>query len=252
MNEKAHDGWIRALALSPDGKTLATCGRDRMIRLFSADGGKQLQEFAVSNADLFALAFHPDGKSLVVGDLLGIVRQWDLATGKPVREFDATVLHKLDRLQDTGGVRCLAFDKDGTTLLAGGASAPTGGFVQGTPAFIAFDWKTGKATQTRKIGATTDVFLHEMHVHQAGFVMGVTSGQPGTGKFFFQRLEDATPFFITSLPNCHSLAVHPQDRRFAIVATSPGSNGNGRQLDADKQYRGNFSPVVIWDLPAPK
>lgn len=252
-NDKAHDGWIRALALSPDGKTLATCGRDQKIRLFSADDGKQTRELASADSDLFALAFHPDGKSLVVGDLFGVIKQWDLATGKSVREFNAKDLHKLDRLQDSGGVRCLAFDKDGNTLLAGGTFAPSGGFVQGTPAFLAFDWKTGKPTQTRKVGAATDGFLHDVHVHPAGFVMGVTSGQPGNGKFFFQRVDDAQPFFITpAMPNCHSLAMHPEGRRFAVVATSSGSNGNGRQLDAKGQYPGAFSPVVIWDLPPAK
>lgn len=245
-NERAHDGWIRALAISLDGKSLATCGRDQTVRLFSVDDGKQQQELR-GDADLFCLAFHPDGKSLVVGDLFGVIKQWDLATGKVTRQFDAKILHKLDRMQDSGGVRCLAFDREGNTLYAGGSSAPSGGFVQGTPAFLVFDWKSGKTVQTRTVATNNDGFVHDLHVHAAGFVMGVTSGQPGNGKLFFQRAEDAQPFFITpAMPNCHSLAVH--GKRIAVLA-SGGNFGNGRQLDAKGEYPGGTSPVVIWEMP---
>ena len=132
------------------------------------------------------------------------------------------------------------------------AAAPSGANVQGTPAFLAFDWKTGTATQTRKVATNNDGFIYDLHVHAAGFVMGVTSGQPGNGKFFFQRPEDAQPFFITkAMQNCHSLAPDPTGQRLAVIA-SAGNFGNGRQLDANKQYPGGWSPVVIWQLPAGK
>jgi hypothetical protein len=84
-------------------------------------------------------------------------------------------------------------------------------------------------------------------------VMAVTSGQPGQGKFLFQRLEDAQPFFLAAgMANCHSLAVHPNGRRLVVSGTNANSSGNGRQLGQNKEYPGNFSPLHVWELPAVK
>jgi hypothetical protein len=79
--------------------------------------------------------------------------------------------------------------------------------------------------------------------------MAVTSGNPGTGKFYFFEPGAAQPFSLTpKMANCHSLAVHPEGKRLVVSATNTGSNGNGRQLKGN-EYLGNWSPLVIWDLP---
>src|SRR4051794_33926411 len=58
--EAAHDGWVRSLAVSPDGTRLVTCGRDGVVRVWSAaDGAKVLDLPGLDDA--FAVAFHPDG-----------------------------------------------------------------------------------------------------------------------------------------------------------------------------------------------
>jgi WD40 repeat protein len=41
----AHDGWILDLALSPSGKLIASCGIDRVVRIWSAADGTKLHEF---------------------------------------------------------------------------------------------------------------------------------------------------------------------------------------------------------------
>jgi hypothetical protein len=246
----AHDGWIRQLAISSDGTKLATCGMDKRIRLWSSAAGKQLAEFT-SAEDVYALAFHPDGKSLVSGDLKGIVRQWDLAAGKPVREFDAKMLYMLSMIQDVGGVRTLAFDAEGKTLAAAGAQPAGGGFVQGTPVLRFFDWASGKATQTLTLGDNTEVYIHELAFHPRGFWIGVVSGQPGKGKFFFLRTGEAQPFFVGNkqMPNCHSVAIHPGGTRLAVISNA-GTFGQQKSKAREGIYPGNTSPINIFDLPA--
>lgn len=259
-HEQAHDGWIRSLAISADGKRLATCGFDQTVRVWSAEDGAKQHEFEGHKEDIFAVAFHPSGETLVSGDLKGVVKQWDLAkalTPGPspekgegsTRDLDAKVLHKLERLQDVGGVRCLAFDPEGKLLAVSGLLPSSGGNVQGTPAILLFDWASGELKHTLKIGANGDGFVYDVHFHAAGFLMAVSSGNPGVGKLFFQRPGDEQPFVLnTKMANCHSLAVHPDGRRLIVSATNGGSNGNGRQLK-DGKYPGNFSPLYLLEMP---
>jgi dipeptidyl aminopeptidase/acylaminoacyl peptidase len=247
----AHDGWIHALAISGDGKLLATCGSDRRVRVWSADDGRKLHEFAGHEADVLSIRFHPDGKSLVAGDLHGILKQWDLAAEASPRQFDAGALFKYDRLQDVGGVRSLAFSPDGAWLACGGTKPANGGNVQGIPAVLIFDWSTSELKYTLELGKPGDVYVCDLRFHPAGFLMTAISGNPGVGKLVYQRPEDQAPFFeTTKMANCHSLSLHPNGSRLAVVATNGGSNGNGRQLDKNGEYAGNWSPIHILDMPS--
>lgn len=247
----AHEGWIRGLSLSPDGQQLATAGNDRKIRLWSTEDGKRMREFAGHAFEIFAVAFHPDGKSLISGDLKGVVKHWDLNSGQCTRELDAGVLYRSDRLQDVGGVRRLEFDREGKFLACAGTQPKGGANVQGTPAILWFDWQSGKVKHTLKVGNDSDGFVYDLHLHTAGFVMAVTSGNPGSGKFFFQRPGDEQPFFVSpKMPNCQSLSVHPNGQRVVVAAVNGGSNGNGRPLNKNKEYSGNFSPLHIWEMPS--
>ena len=243
-------GWIRSIAISPDGARLATCASDGRVRLRSTADGALQYDWSDHAADVLVVAFHPDGKSLVSGDAKGQVKHWDLTTGTCARTLDAGVLFKLDRLQDVGGVRCLAFSPDGARLAAGGTLPANGGTVQGTPCMLVYNWASGALEQTLNSGQQVDVFVWDIAFHAAGFLMAVTNGNPGSGKLIFRRPEDPAPFFETTvMANCQSLSLHAAGRRLAIVATNTGSNGNGRNLDANGEYLGNWSPIHLWDLP---
>ncbi len=262
--EKAHDGWIRQLALgagtsaaqSPGiampglwagGAKLASCGRDGIVRVWNAADGKLLHELKEHGEDVYAVAFHPDG-TLISGDLKGVVRQWDLKAGKTFRQFDASVLHKLDRIQDVGGARVLTFSRDGAFLYVAGATPKTGGFVECSPRILRFDWKTGKQDLDMPLGEPKDGFVYELIEHADGYLIAVTSGQPGNGKLLLLKPGEKEPLFATTkMQNCHALALHPDGKRIAVAATVGGSNGNGRQLK-DGKYPGNSSPIHVWTL----
>lgn len=247
----AHDGWIRSLALSPDGKTLASCGADGKLRLWNAADGVPVKDLVGGGEELFSLAYHPFGESIFAGDWKGMVRQWEVASGKLVREFNAGVLYKVDRIQDVGGVRSLAIDKEGKLLAVGGAKPATGGFVTGVSAILLFDAASGELKQSLDVGTANDVYVTDLAWHAAGFFMAVTSGQPGSGKLFFQRPEDKEAFFSTNaMPNCHSLSLHPGGLKLAVVSTNRDSNGNGRPVDKAGAYKGNRSPIHLFALPA--
>lgn len=243
----AHDGWIRDIAVNGNGEMFATCSRDQKVSLWDINGRK-IRDLTGHNEDVFCLAFHPDNRTLVSGDLKGNVFQWNIATGQRTRTFDCTGLYTLSRLQDVGGVRRLVFDAQGRTLACAGTTPRNGGNVQGTPTIHLFNWQSGERTHTLNVGNQGDGYVYDLAFHADGYVMAVSSGNPGTGKFYFHRPGEDAPFFLhTRMANCHSMSVHPDGNRLVVSATNSGSNGNGRRLQ-NGEYAGNFSPLYLWEI----
>lgn len=247
--DAAHDGWLRQIAISADGAHLATCGRDQFVRVWTPDG-KQVAEHHHDD-DVFTIVFTPDGQQVVFGDQHCHVHVWDFAAKKIVRTLDATTMFKTDRIQDICGLRALAFYAEGKLLLAAGSIPDHGGTVQSTPTLLAFDFASGKVKEKFSYGAVKDGFIEDMVVHPDGYIMAVTSGDPGNGRLLMFRPEEKEPFdSATQLPNCHAIALHPDGRRFVIASTNRDSNGNGRRTDKEGAYPANASPMNLFELPA--
>jgi WD40 repeat protein len=154
----AHDGWVRKLALTPDGKQVVSVGDDMLVRVHDAASGKLTASLPGHErltpegylSALYAVAVSPDGKHAASGDRAGFVRLWDLAAGKAVASFRAKELYTFDavkRARAIGGVRGLAFSPDGQTLAVSGIGPVTNvdGFV-GPCRVELWDWKACKRT----------------------------------------------------------------------------------------------------------
>ena len=244
---QAHQGWIRAIAVSPDGQVAATGGNGSVVRLWSTENGKLRQELPHSNR-VFSLCFHPDGESLATGDLEGIVRHWDLGRAQEVRQINASILYRDEaaagRIQQCGGARQLQFDAQGKQLVCAGQKEPSGGFANGTPCAIVYDWESGEQIREMPMGGKSDGFAYDARFHPDGFVMATSSAFPGKGHVWFWRPEDDEAFFSSKkLPNGRSLSLHPDGRRVAHLA-SQSPNGNGRALK-DGQYVGGTARIRL-------
>lgn len=79
---KGHTDQILTIALSPDGKTVASGSADKTIRLWDTNTLKLKFTLAGHTEDIQALAFTPDGLTLASGCRDGSIYLWDTLTGK--------------------------------------------------------------------------------------------------------------------------------------------------------------------------
>ena len=242
----AHEGWIRALAVSPDGNSLATAGADRIIRGWTSDGERR-RELTGHTDEVFCLAYHPDGNALVSADFLGNLKHWN--GSECVRDLHLETMHLYERIQDVAGIRVLDFDDDGQMLLVAGSEPERAGRMIGIPTLHRLNWESLEVDKTWRFGPNSNGYVFDLTRHPDGYYVIATSGQPGKGQFLLLRPDEDKPYYInTKVANCHSIALHP-DNRTAVAATiNPRNQGNGAVRDKEGNYLGNWTPLYIFDL----
>jgi WD40 repeat protein len=100
---------VRAVAFSPDGKTILTGSDDGSARLWDAAINQTIGQALLHQGPVVAVAFSPDGKTLLTVSSDSTVRLWDANPGQP-----SGLILENDRL----GAHA-AFSPDGKSILSG-------------------------------------------------------------------------------------------------------------------------------------
>jgi WD40 repeat protein len=119
-----HAGEVRGLALSPDGKRLASVSdQDKRVRLWDAQTLLPIGALEGHRAVVNCVAISPDGRWLASGSAYGDFFVWDM-TATPPKGPIPLATHGKDR-KFNNRLHAAAFSKDGKTLAVAGDA---GGF----------------------------------------------------------------------------------------------------------------------------
>ncbi|HEV3142640.1 MAG TPA: WD40 repeat domain-containing protein, partial [Gemmataceae bacterium] len=104
-----HTGGVCALAVTADGKTLASASEDNTVRIWDLVSEHERFSLRGHTDKVVAVAISPDGKTAVSGGWDSKVKVWDLTRREELASLET----------HTGRVRAVAITPDGKTAISG-------------------------------------------------------------------------------------------------------------------------------------
>ncbi len=198
----AHQFWVMAIEISPDGKTVISVGADHRVQAW------RVERHEVDVAEMIALtpswtgqhhrfwvscvAIAPDGQTVFSAGYDGCVAVWEMATGKLLRHWQA----------HSGYIASLAIAPDGKTLATGG------------PDRLIHLWEPESGTERATCpGNGSNVFTLAFHpngqtLYSGGGDGSIRAWDSSSGKFLH---------FVAGNVNCiWSMAIAPNGQWLAV------------------------------------
>lgn len=230
----SHPAYLSAVALSPDGESVATSGRDTMVMVWSLRTGSLIRTLADLDRNATSLLYSADGKRLIGSDG-NKVAIWDARTGAVLAQQQPKAL-----LQD------LALSRDGSQLFGVGAqehySGPEQGWVKWT-----LSARDGSTEQKTTLLEPSTHGLYSADYSPANDVV-VTGGDKDNKTLRFWDARTGKPIrdlnyrvsrVVRYSPDGRTLAVGYDD---GVVLLDPSSGSELRRFAPDVIYDVCFSP----------
>jgi WD40 repeat protein/uncharacterized caspase-like protein len=113
--ETGHTGWIESIALSSDGRLLASASVDQTIVLWDVKEARELRTMTGHTNWVTTVAFSPDSRTLASGSTDDTIKIWDVATGQQLQTLTGNM----------GEINSVAFSTDGRILASGSSRSIT-------------------------------------------------------------------------------------------------------------------------------
>jgi WD40 repeat protein len=107
-----HTGFVRAVAISPDGRRALSGGDDHVLRLWDLLTARLVASLPGHTAAVRAIAFLPDGSQALSAGDDKVARLWDLAAGRELHAYKG----------DGAAINALAVIDQGRRFLTGDAA----------------------------------------------------------------------------------------------------------------------------------
>ncbi len=239
-----HEGMVRVVAFSPDGKQLASGGHDKLIKIWNVSDRTPAATLAGTEGYVLCLAYAPDGKTLASGGMDEVIRFWDPA-GK-----------ETGRMTVDGKPLALVYTHDGKFLVGA-----VGSFVR--------VWDAETKKETRNIPLNAAVF--GVAVSPDGSRIAVPSSNNTVRLFDFTTGAAAGTYTLGTYGDVNAAAFSPDSRELAwgmsmLSQTRVGELATMEVKQIFQDHSGNvwsvaFSPdgkllaagsadetVTLWDL----
>ena len=127
-----HSDTVFGVAFRPDGTMLASCGADKMARVFDLASGQELRRFEGHTHHVLGVVWRWDGQRVVTCGADNVLKVWDFKTGEQVRTIGGhskqvtalAVVPRTNQVVSCGAdaqVRRYNTDNGGTVRAYGGA-----------------------------------------------------------------------------------------------------------------------------------
>lgn len=106
MTLKGHKDYVNSISFSPDGKLLASGGKDANVFLWDTTTGDIIKTLSGHGYDVNSVSFSPAGKILASASKDNTIIIWDVATGDKIKTINGS----------SYSINSVSFSSDGKTL----------------------------------------------------------------------------------------------------------------------------------------
>jgi WD40 repeat protein len=105
---KGHAGVVTSVTFNPNGRRLASAGRDQTVKVWDMTTGREVRTFKGHTGAVHQVAFHPDRRHLASASADQTVKVWDTSAAQEFHAMEGP----------TAPVNGIAFSPDGRRLAA--------------------------------------------------------------------------------------------------------------------------------------
>jgi WD40 repeat protein len=212
---------IYSVAISPDGKMMASGGEDKTIKLWEVSSGKLLRNFMGHSERIKTIAFSPDGQLIASGDDDNTIRVWNIGTGKELYTLTGDS-------NSFGSVEFVGFSPNGETLISGVG----GGTIK------VWNINTGKEIRTMNQAVWESIGQISMLSNDSNFIASMALSPDGQTVAFGSDKNTIKLWNINTGQEIKTLTGHSDE--IEAVAFSP----DGKLLASG----GRDQIIKLWDI----